>query len=125
MRFLVDNSLSSVVADGLRAAAHDVLHVRDLGMQAAEDGTIFQLAARSERIVVTADLDFGTLLALGHATEPSVVRLRRVARWPPEHQVRLILANLPQIAAVLEMGCIVIIEPDRVCVHMLPIGGDR
>jgi predicted nuclease of predicted toxin-antitoxin system len=53
------------------------LHVRDLGMQAATDEEIFDLAAREGRAIVSADADFGTLLALRRTAEPSVVIFRR------------------------------------------------
>lgn len=63
MKFIIDNALSPIFADGLREANHDVMHVRDINMQASSDEEIFDLAAREDRVVVTADTDFGTLLA--------------------------------------------------------------
>lgn len=61
MKFLVDNALSPVFAEGLRRAGHDAIHVRDYRLQESEDEVIFDRAAREERIIVSADTDLVTL----------------------------------------------------------------
>ena len=64
MRFLIDNALSPALAARLQQASHDAIHVRELGLQHADDEVIFEHAAAEHRIVVSADADFGTLLAV-------------------------------------------------------------
>lgn len=65
MRFLVDQCLSPDFAVVLAEAGHDVVHIRDLGMQRAGDPDVLGLARRDDRVLVSADTDFGTLMAQG------------------------------------------------------------
>lgn len=123
MRFLIDNALSPVLAHGLRQAGHDATHVRDHGLADAADNVIFELADREQRIVVSADTDFGTLLALRTAAKPSVVLFRGATPKQPTRQLQLLLTNLGAITSFLDSGAIVVIEPERMRVRMLPFGG--
>lgn len=121
MRFLIDNALSPTVGEELNRAGHDAVHVRELGMQAAPDEEIFDRAAEEGRIVISADTDFGTLLAIRKQARPSVVLFRHGSQHRPDDQAALLKANLPQLAAALETGSIIVIAPDRIRIRALPL----
>jgi predicted nuclease of predicted toxin-antitoxin system len=122
MKFLIDSALSPAFAALLQQAGHDAIHVRSIGLQNADDDLIFERAAVERRIVVSADADFGTLLAVRSSRQPSVIQFRGEGSRKPDALARTLLANLPQLVDSLENGCIVTFEPARVRVRLLPIG---
>jgi len=121
MKLLVDANLSPRVAVALRSSGLEAVHVVDLDLLTATDDEIFDRAADEGFVVVTADSDFGILLAMRRSTSPSVVHLRHVAELLTDAHVALLVANLPQVAEDLERGAIVSMSPTRLAVRDLPL----
>ena len=76
MRFLADAGISPKTVEFLRRSGHDAIHVRELAMQRAPDRALAEKARADNRILLTFDLDFGAVLALGVLDRPSVVIFR-------------------------------------------------
>jgi predicted nuclease of predicted toxin-antitoxin system len=76
MKFLVDNALSPVLSTLLQQAGHDATHVRTIGLQRADDAVIFDRAAAEDRVLVSADTDFGTLRYLSAAAQTFLFRMQ-------------------------------------------------
>ncbi|WP_055477917.1 DUF5615 family PIN-like protein [Sphaerimonospora mesophila] len=121
MNFLVDENLSPRVAELLTKADHDAVHVRVLHAKSAPDTTIMALAVAGDRVIISADTDFGALLAQARATEPSVILVRELLELRPPDLVNTILSNLDILQPHLSRGAIAAFTTTGIRVRGLPL----
>lgn len=105
---MLDQGLPLSAAALLRDAGIDTIHVGEIGMSQAEDAEIIQKARVEERVVVTLDADFHTLLALDEAVSPSVIRVR-IERLRAQALTDLLLMVIAECEEDLEQGSAIVI----------------
>ena len=74
MKFLIDRSAGSRLAQWLRAEGHDVDEAQHRGADPGDE-SLLRWAAREGRILVTIDTDFGMLLRLRGQVHADLIRL--------------------------------------------------
>ena len=94
-----------------------------VGLEAATDLVVLDQARSQDRVLVSADTDFGALLARSGLTSPSVLLIRRLVGRRAAAQAALIQANLPPVAEDLAAGAIVVLGDDWLRVRRLPLPG--
>ena len=120
LRFLVDMNLPSKTVTNLQQQDWDVFRVSQVLPMDAEDSKILEFARQQNRIIITQDLDFSSLLALGGYEKPSLITFR-LSMPDSETITRKLLDIVPHIEDRLAEGCAVTIDNRRVRVRRLPI----
>lgn len=79
MKFKLDENFGVRTQHIFRSLGHDVQTVRDEGLQGCSDQTLFDVAGKEKRCLVTLDLDFSDVL-----------------RFPPEAASGLVILRVPK-----------------------------
>ncbi|MEW6356689.1 MAG: DUF5615 family PIN-like protein [Planctomycetota bacterium] len=118
--FLADMNISPQTVEWLRGEGWDIVRVSYILPAKAPDIDVLGYARRDERVLVTQDLDFSTLLAVSGQDRPSLITLR-LSVSDPQTVTQRLLDALPKIEQALKDGCAVIIEDAAIRVRRLPI----
>jgi predicted nuclease of predicted toxin-antitoxin system len=121
MRFLIDMNLSPKWVGVLEQAGIEAMHWSTIGPANTGDPDIMAYAKENGFVVLTNDLDFGSILAATGGNAPSVVQLRtddcRVGSITD-----LVTRSLIQAEDQLAEGALVTIETTKLRITSLPIG---
>ena len=120
MRILIDMNLSPRWVDVLADAGIECIHWSSVGESTASDSFIMAFAKGAGYVVLTHDLDFGSILAATHGDKPSVIQIRSrtlsTAAIGP-----FVVKTLIQMEAEIESGALLTIEPPRARIRLLPL----
>jgi predicted nuclease of predicted toxin-antitoxin system len=119
VRLVVDVNLSVEWVAELARHGWPTVHWSAVGDLRAADAAIMAWAVANGHVVFTHDLDFGTALALTRATAPSVLQVRGPDVLP-EDIGPAVIAALRQYDAELATGALVVVEPKKARVRLLP-----
>ncbi|ELS03611.1 hypothetical protein Xen7305DRAFT_00033350 [Xenococcus sp. PCC 7305] len=122
MKFLADMGVSQTVVKTLRDNDYDALHLREQGLQRLAGPLIVEKAIEENRIILTFDLDFADLLAIGSLSLPSVIIFRLQKTNPAFVSARL-LSVIEECEQALNRGAIIIIDDSRCRLRRLPLNG--
>jgi predicted nuclease of predicted toxin-antitoxin system len=120
VKILVDMNLSPHWVEIMKRHGWLSVHWSTIGDPRAPDRMIMDWAVENNYIVFTHDLDFGTILALTHATGPSVIQVRGQDVFP-EHMQGMVIAVLRQYETELASGTLVVVDENTCRVRILPL----
>ena len=120
MKFLVDMPLSPGVAAWLVQRGHEAAHASEIGLASAADHEILSRARSEARVVITADLDYPRLLALGGEQAPGLV-LFRGGNWSEQDCIEHLARVLKVIPASDMVTSIIVVEQRRIRRRRLPV----
>lgn len=120
MKLVVDMNLSLRWVEFLSSKGHEARHWSSIGAADAPDSEVMASARRNGQIVITNDLDFGSLLAHSGDEGPSVVLLRAPILAPEVIGPRLAFC-LEHFKTQLTAGAVLVVGDRKTKVRLLPI----
>ncbi len=120
MKFLVDMPISPSLAVWLCEQGHEAVHAMEVGMAGASDEELLERARTERRVIITADLGFGRLLALAATQGPGTILLR--GGNYSERQTRDLIARVLQSVAEEDLAnSMTVVDQRRIRRTQLPL----
>jgi|SRR5436190_9245279 len=120
MKVLVDMNLSPGWVSFLAEGGFEAVHWSDIGSGSAPDSELMQWAAQRGYVVLTADLEFGAILAATEGRQPSVVQVR--SDIPTPRAIGgAVIAAIRQARQELLDGALISVDAMRARLRILPL----
>jgi predicted nuclease of predicted toxin-antitoxin system len=120
MKMLIDMNLSPRWVQFFSAANIEAVHWSAIGSASAADTEIMAYASANGFLVLTHDLDFGSMLAAARSDKPSVIQIR-MGDVSPDNSAALVISAIKKLSAELEKGALVTIDLNKTRLRILPL----
>ena len=120
MKILIDMNLSPQWEAFFHGLQMEAVHWTKLGRANAPDAEIMDFAASNDFVVLTHDLDFGSILAATGGSKPSVVQIRADDLRPQTIGARVFRA-LQTARTEIENGALVTVDANKIRMRILPL----
>jgi len=112
LQFLANMNISPLTVEQLRTRGWDITRVSEIMEKGSKDLDILIFAQKQNKVVITQDLDFSTLLALSGYAKPSLINVRLENPRPD-----LVLARIKE----LEEGVVITVDETSARYRNFPI----
>ncbi len=119
LAFLANMNISPLTVGQLRILGWNVTRISEVMEKGSKDIDILIYAQKYNKVVITQDLDFSTLLALSGYTKPSLINLRLENPRPDLVSARIDVVSMME--GELEEGVVVTVDETSARYRNLPI----
>jgi predicted nuclease of predicted toxin-antitoxin system len=120
LEFLANMNISPLTVEQLRKLGWSIIRVSEVMDRRSKDAEILAYAREHNRVIITQDLDFSMLLAVGGHAKPSVINLR-LENAKPDFVTRRIIDAVSEMEKELEAGAVVSVDETSARYRNLPI----
>ena len=123
MYFIADMNISPLTVEELRYIGWDIVRVSEVMDAKAKDTDILDYARNNNRILITHDLDFSTILAVKGYSKPSLINLR-IETARPDLITKRIIDIVSEMKKELIEGVVISVDETTARFKNLPIEKD-
>jgi predicted nuclease of predicted toxin-antitoxin system len=116
-------NISPLTIRELKKVGWDIVRVSDVLGESAKDTEVLLFARQHDMVVITQDLDFSALLAIGGHSKPTVITLR-LEEPHPLFVGRRLMEVVAVMAKKIQEGAIISVDETSVRYRVLPIGAE-
>ncbi|MFW6160831.1 MAG: DUF5615 family PIN-like protein [Acidobacteriota bacterium] len=118
--FIANMNISPLTINELKKQGWQIVRVSEIMEANTKDIDLLNYARLHNKVLITQDLDFSALLAIGGYEKPSVINIR-VENPKPDYITRRLIEIVSKMKQELEEGIIVSVDDFSVRYRNLPI----